>query len=187
MKKILFLAACFLAAPVLAEKADSGKRTTIEADAVDIDDVTQTKVLTGKVEIHRGTLVMKSDNAVVKESPDGYQTAVLTSAPGKMANFRQKRDGGADLWIEGQAERIEYDQKNELVRLYKTAKIRQLDGTRLENEIDSEFISYDSRKEVFSGRNDASGENKAGKGRVILIMEPRQPKPAASAPVPGKQ
>jgi lipopolysaccharide export system protein LptA len=59
----------------------------------------------------RGTLLMKSTKAVVKEDPEGYHVRGADSAPGKQATFRQKRDGGPDLWVEGQAERIEYDER----------------------------------------------------------------------------
>jgi lipopolysaccharide export system protein LptA len=48
-------------------------------------------------------------------------------------------------------------------------------------EMDSEFISYDNRKEVLVGRNDANGENKAGNGRGSITLQPRRT-PAAGAP-----
>ena len=126
------------------------------------------------------TLRLVADKAVYKDTDDGVNV-MLTAAPGKLATFRQKRDGGPDLWIEGEAQRIEYDERSSLVKLFGSAKIRQLEGTRMTDETQSEFISYDSRKEVFAVRNDASGENKPGKGRVTLILAPRKAQPAQPA------
>ncbi|HEY1043605.1 MAG TPA: lipopolysaccharide transport periplasmic protein LptA [Telluria sp.] len=182
MKRHLIIASlCLLSAGVHAEKADSNKPTTISAETVDIDDVSQTHILTGNVELSRGTLVMRSEKATIRETPDGWQIATLLGGDGKPATFRQKRDGGADLWVEGRAERIEYDQKTEVAKLFSKANITQLEGKRVTDEVNGEFISYDSRKEVFAVRNDASGENKPGKGRVTLILAPRKAQSAQPA------
>ena len=186
-RTLIFVSLCLAAGWASAEKADSNKPTSISAETVDIDDVTQTHVLSGNVELRRGTLVMRSEKATIRETPDGWQTATLVGGDGKQASFRQKRDGGADLWIEGRADRIEYDQKNELVRMFSNANIKQLDGPRVTDEVDGEFVSYDSRKEVFAVRNDASGQNKPGKGRVTLIMAPRQPAPQTTQPQPAQE
>ena len=184
MKKIL--AAMFLLLPLAAsaEKADALKPLNIEFDKAGVDQVTQNYVATGNVIITRGTMILKSDRAEVKEAPDGYHTFILTADPGKFATFRQKRDGGPDLWDEGQAQRIEYDERNDLVKLFSKAVIRQLEGTKVTQEMDSEFISYDNRKEVLVGRNDASGADKPGGGRGSITLQPRRPAagaPAASA------
>ncbi|MFD2365489.1 lipopolysaccharide transport periplasmic protein LptA [Pseudoduganella sp. GCM10020061] len=196
MKRHLIIASlCLFATAAWAEKADSNKPTTITAETADFDDVTQSHVLTGSVELQRGTLVMRSERATVRETPDGWQIATLVGGNGKLATFRQKRDGGADLWVEGRAERIEYDQRTEVAKLFSKANITQLDGKRVTDEVNGEYISYDSRKEVFAVRNDASGENKPGKGRVTLILAPRktqaaqpaQPAPAAQPAQPAAQ
>jgi len=183
MKKIL-AAAIFLLLPLAAsaEKADALKPINIEYDKADVDQVTQNYVATGNVVITRGSMVLKSDRAEVKEAPDGYHTFILTAAPGKVATFRQKRDDGPNMWDEGQAQRIEYDERNDLVKLFSKAVIRQLEGTRVTQEMDSEFISYDNRKEVLVGRNDASGADKPGGGRGSITLQPRRPATATPAP-----
>ena len=183
MKKIL-AAAIFLLLPLAAsaEKADALKPINIEYDKADVDQVTQNYVATGNVVITRGSMVLKSDRAEVKEAPDGYHTFILTAAPGKVATFRQKRDDGPNMWDEGQAQRIEYDERNDLVKLFSKAVIRQLEGTKVTQEMDSEFISYDNRKEVLVGRNDASGADKPGGGRGSITLQPRRPATATPAP-----
>jgi lipopolysaccharide export system protein LptA len=183
MKNIL--AAAFLSLLSLssahAERADSLKQAVINFDSLDVDEVTQTRILTGNVILTRGTLTLKSDRALLKETPDGYMNVTLTSGPGRVATFRQKRDGGPDLWVEGQAERIEYDERVELVKLFSKAIVKETENGRLTNELDGAFISYDNRKEVATVRNDASGENKLGGGRGTLIIAPRRAAPAPAA------
>ena len=171
--------------PAHAERADSLKQAVINFDSLDVDEVTQTRILTGNVVLTRGTLVMKSDRALVKETPEGYMNVTLTSGPGRVATFRQKRDGGPDLWMEGQAERIEYDERVEVVKLFSKAVVKELENSRLTNQIDGAYISYDSRREVATVRNDASGESKVGGGRGTLIIAPRRTAtgtPAAASP-----
>jgi lipopolysaccharide export system protein LptA len=175
MKKLL--AAAFLSMLSLtaaAERADSLKPATIEYDSADVDGITGTRVFTGNVVLTRGTLLLKADRAVVNESPEGYMSVTLTASNGKLTTFRQKRDGGPDLWVEGQAERIEYDERSELVRLYSNALIKELENSRMTNQITGPFISYDNRKEVATVRNDVSGQTKAGGGRGTLILSPKR-------------
>ena len=191
MKKIRHnvVAAAFLSLLSLtasAERADSLKQAVINFDSLDVDEVTQTRILTGNVVLTRGTLTMKSDRALVKETPEGYMSVTLTSGPGRVATFRQKRDGGPDLWMEGQAERIEYDERVEVVKLFSKAVVKELENGRLTNQLDGAYVSYDSRREVASVRNDASGDSKAGGGRGTLIIAPRRTAPAAApAAAPG--
>ena len=185
MKNILHnvLAAAFLSLLSLsasAERADSLKQAVINFDSLDVDEVTQTRILTGNVVLTRGTLTLKSDRALLKETPEGYMSVTLTSGPGRVATFRQKRDGGPDLWVEGQAERIEYEEREELVKLFSKAVVKELENGRLTNELDGAYISYDNRREVAAVRNDASGQTKSGGGRGTLIIAPRRTAPAAA-------
>ena len=97
-KNILALALLgLLALGASAEKADAGKQAVIDYDTLDVNEVTQTTTLTGNVIVTKGTLVLKSEKAVIKESPEGDMYVTLTSSAGKPATFRQKRDGGRDL------------------------------------------------------------------------------------------
>ncbi|MTW03772.1 lipopolysaccharide transport periplasmic protein LptA [Pseudoduganella ginsengisoli] len=172
-----------------AEKADSYKKTEIEYDTADLDDVKQIQTLRGNVVLTRGTLKMKSAMAVVTQDAEGYQYVTLTGAPGKPATFRQKRDGAGDQWVEGEAERIDYDGHIELVKLFSKAKIRRLEGSRPSDEVAGEFISYDSRKEYFSVRNTVTGDSKPGAGRGTMVIQPsskRVPPEGAVQPEAGK-
>ena len=161
---------------VHAEKADSNKPTIVDADQMAYDDVKQINTFTGTVVLTRGTLVMKAARVVVTQDAAGYQFATLFAAPGGLASFRQKRDGGTDLWIEGEAERIEYDGKTELAKLFSKAKMRRLEGTKPTDEVEGEFISYDSRTEFFAVNNTVTGgQGKPGSGRIKAVIQPRTP------------
>jgi lipopolysaccharide export system protein LptA len=179
--------AAALAAPVaLAERADRYKPTNVEADRMNYDDLKQVNEFTGSVVLTKGTITIRGDRMVLRQDPEGYQYGTTT---GKLASFRQKRDG-VDEWIEGYAEEIFYDGKAETVRLTGRAKVRRLEGTRVADEIDGAVIVYDSRSEQFSvdGSGQAKGPSTAG-GRVRVTIQPRlgdAPAGAGGAPAgPG--
>lgn len=187
MKRTLAAAVALVLAPLAqAERADSLKPLNITWNTIDVDSVPQTTVFTGNVIATRGTLLLKADRAEVKAAPDGYRTAVLTAAPGKAVFFRQKRDTGADEWIEGQADRVEYDERTEVVKMFSNASLRHLEGRRASDEMNSAFISYDNRKDSLLGRNDASGADAPGKARGSITYQPRRTA-AAVQPEAGKQ
>jgi len=157
-----------------AEKADFSKPTNVEANQMFYDEAKQTNTFIGNVVLTRGTLVMHADKLLVRQDQAGHQYATLYAPPGGSTKFRQKRDGGKDLWIEGSAaDRIEYDTKTEVAKLFRQAKVKMLDGARVTDEVEGEFISYDSRAEFYSVSNSTSGESKPGGGRVRATLQPR--------------
>lgn len=176
MKQIIFcsLLAFNLALAGLAhaEKADAEKATNVEADQMAYDDIKQINTFNGNVVLTRGTLIMKAAKVVVTQDPSGYQFATLYAPPGGLATFRQKRDGGPNLWVEGQAERIEYNGKAELVKMFTRSKLRRLEGEKLTDEVSGELITYDSKVEFFTVNNSPTGD-KAGGGRVTAVIQPR--------------
>jgi lipopolysaccharide export system protein LptA len=177
MKRFFTLFLLMLSATVTshvhAEKADSAKPTNIEADQMAYDDVKQINTFTGNVILTRGTLIMKAGKLVVTQDPAGYQFATLLAPAGGLATFRQKREGGENQWVEGQAERIEYDGKAELVKLFSKARMKRLEGNKPTDEVEGEFISYDSRAEFFAVNNTANGDSKPGGGRIKAVIQPR--------------
>lgn len=156
-----------------AERADALKPVNMTYRAIHIDEVARNTVATGNVVIVRGTMVVNADRAEVKEALDGYRTFILTAAPGKLVTFRQKRDGGADLWSEGQAQRMEYDERTDVINLYLDATIRQLDGKKVMQQMEQAFISYDNRSEQLLGSN-GPGVTDAPAGRGMVTFEARR-------------
>ena len=94
---------CALATTAQAEKADKDKPMNIEADSMRYDDLKQVNVFTGKVQMIKGTILSRGARVDIRKDPQGYQYGVVTAEPGKLAYFRQKREG-VDEYIEGEAD-----------------------------------------------------------------------------------
>lgn len=167
--------ACTLAGSAMAERADREKPTNIEANQMLYDESKQLNTFIGNVVVTRGTLVMHGEKLILKKDSAGYQFGTLYAPAGGTATFRQKRDGGKDLWMEGYAaDRIEYDTKNEVAKLFKRSRVKMLDGSKVTDEVEGEFISYDTRTEFYTANNTVSGESKPGAGRVRATIQPRE-------------
>jgi lipopolysaccharide export system protein LptA len=175
------LAACFVVPTALAERADRLKPAIIEADANglgQLDLQKQVMVLSGNVVITKGTMVIRAARVEYTKTPGGYDKAIAYGAPGKPATFRQKRDG-VDEYMEGEAERLEYDGKTDVVKFINNATVRRLRGATLADEITGNLVTYDSITEVMNvtGGSAATASNPSGRVRVVLT-----PADAGSAP-----
>jgi lipopolysaccharide export system protein LptA len=165
--------------PAAAETADRDKPMNAEADALRYDDLKQTSVFTGNVVITKGTTIIRGAQVDVSQDPEGYQLAVATAAPGKLAYYRKKRDG-VDEFIEGEGERIEYDSRADLVKFIKRAVVRRYKGAALNDETTGALIVYDNNTDVFTVNSDAQNRSAANpSGRIRAMLTPRG---AASAP-----
>lgn len=161
-----------------AEKADRQQPMTIAADRQSsIDLLKQVVVFQGNVQINQGTIAIRADRVEVRQTPDGLYHATATGGP---ASFRQKRDG-VDEYIEGRADRVEYDGGSDQVHFIGHAVVRRLRGTTPADEITGDRISYDNVGERFSVQGGASNVSPANpSGRVRAVLTPRGA--AASAP-----
>jgi len=176
----LALALCGLllfAAPSSAEKADREKPVNLEADRVTVDDAKQIAVFEGNVVLTQGTLQIRGNRMEVRQDKEGFRHGTTW---GNLAYFRQKRDG-VDEYIEGWAERIEYDGRAEKMQMFTRAMMK-----RGEDEVRGNYISYDSQTEfyqVIGGGAKAATTNNPD-GRVRAIFQPKgKDQPASGAPV----
>lgn len=175
--KLLILAFCIgLSLPAHAERADADKPTNIEADQMTADDIKQVTIFTGNVIVTKGTVLIKAAKAVLVQDPEGYQYVTLYAAPGKLASMRQKLDGGPDLWMEGYGEKIEYDNKNEVVKFFTRARVKRLQGSVVTDDVTGEYIAYDGKTENYRVNNTSEGVSKPGAGRVKAVIQPREKK-----------
>lgn len=177
------LLACGLVMPdASAEKGDRGKPLNVEADQPSrLDMLNQVVVFNGNVVVTKGTLTMRADRIEVRETPDGYHQATAIGSAARPATFRQKRDG-VDEYIEGQADRLEYDGRADTVRFVGNAQVRRLRGAAVADEVSGALITYDNTAEVFSVAGGAASPANPG-GRVRAVLVPREA--AASAPADG--
>jgi lipopolysaccharide export system protein LptA len=166
-----------------AERADRDKPTQILADRFVGDELKQTVVYTGNVTLTRGTLRITGERLELREDPERYRYAVVTAAPGKLASFRQRRDAttpGVEEYVEGYAERIEYDERAETVKFIDRAQWRRLENGEPRDELSGSLIVYDSRNSRYWA--EGSADPARGDGRVRTIIAPRADAPAATAP-----
>jgi lipopolysaccharide export system protein LptA len=150
-----------------AEKADRTKPMVVESDRAEFDEATQTRVLVGKVVITKGTLVIRADKIVIKQDPQGFATL---NATGKLASFRQKREG-LEQHVEGFAERVDYDEKSETLKLIQRAQLRRLEKELVADEVLGSQINYDAKTEnytVESGSGAQSSQNPSGRVRIVI-------------------
>ena len=174
----------FLTGPVLAEKADRDKPMNVEADALRYDDLKQTSVFTGKVVISKGSIVIRGAKVDVRQDPEGYQYGVVTAEPGKLAYYKQKREG-MDEYMEGEADVIEYDGKSDRVKFIRRAELRRLRGATVADEMTGSLITYDNSTDVFTvdgGPGSPAAGPGTAPGRIRAILSPRNTS-SASAPV----
>jgi len=161
----------------LAENADRNKPVKLEADKVTIDDAKQVAVFVGNVVLRQGTLEIRGDRMEVRQDKEGFK---FGTAWGDRAYFRQKRDGSEE-YIEGWAERLEYDGRAETMKMFNKAQVR-----RGQDEIRGNFISYDAKSEFYqvTGGGKKAADMKYSGGRVHAVIQPKsKQKPKSNAPL----
>ena len=172
--------AAVAATPVHAEKADRFKPLNVEADLPGkIDLLNQHVVFNGNVVVTKGTMTIRANRIEVRESPDGYHTAVAYGSPTQHATFRQKRDA-PDEYIAGDAERLEYDGKSDVIRFVNNASVRRLRGSDTADEISGNLVTYDSGTEVFNVTGGAASTAANPGGRVRAVLTPKEGSAAAA-------
>jgi lipopolysaccharide export system protein LptA len=177
------LAAALL--PAAAERADREKEIVVGADRLTADDNAKTSTFEGAVVITQGTMRMTANKVTVREDKDRHKFYVANGEP---VTFRQKRDN-VDEWIEGFAERAEFDDRNDVLKLYSRARVK-----RNNDELAGDFISYDMKREVAEVTGAPANAKSPNAGRVKVIITP--PKKSAEGekapalnlkPDPGSQ
>ena len=165
MKALLLAALALFAAQAAAEQADSTKPTQIEANKMQADDVRRLTIFEGNVVVTRGTLKIDADRIVVHQDAEGYQHSTATGNP---VRFRQRLDpkppateGG---WMEGEAQRIEIDDKSGKIELFDAARVN-----RAGDEVAGNYILVDQRAAFFSVTPGKGG------GRVSATLQPKPP------------
>ncbi len=154
---IAVLAIVFTSPLVLAEKADREKPINIEADKVSLDDNQKVSVFEGNVVLTQGTTKIVANKITVRQDKQGNQTA---TALGKPATFRSKREG-VEEYVDGSAERIEYDGRTDKVELFTNAWLK-----RNKDEVRGNYVSYEGSTEFYQALA-------APSGRVTVTMQPK--------------
>jgi len=172
--------ACCLALPAAAEKADRAKDIHIGAELATADDANRTSTWEGNVVITQGTMRMTAARVVMKEDAQGFRHYTATGTP---VTYREKRDN-VDEWVEGFAQRAEFDERSDLLKLFDNARVKSN-----QNEIAGQYIQYDMNKQVVQVQGAAPGQSVPG-SRVKAVIVPAKKeeagKPAPAPPVAPK-
>lgn len=181
INRIATLALCLLVTtPALAEKADRNKPMLLEANSASIDDAKKVQILVGDVIITKGTMVLKAERVVITEDKFGFQKGVAYASDKKLAYFRQKQEG-KESWVEGEAERIEYDTNSEVAEFFQRAWVKN--G---EDKIRGDYIWYDSISEKYLASSGKNANPKAPPTRVRATIQPKA-KDADDTPAPRSE
>jgi lipopolysaccharide export system protein LptA len=166
--KLAFLVAVALAAPTFAhgEKADRDKPTQVEANRMSADDARRLNIFEGDVVVTKGTMRLTADRLVVRQDAEGFQYA---TANGRPARFRQRQDpkpGEKEgVWIDGEALRIELDDRNQKIELFDKARVNR--GC---DEVAGDYIAVDQRSDFYEVKG---GKDAGAKGRVKAVIAPK--------------
>jgi len=163
------LCASLLATPVHAEKADRDKPVNLEADTVTLDDVKKISVYQGNVILSQGTMMLRADRLQVSQNADGLDKV---SASGRPVAFRQKLDGREEF-IEGFADRVEYDSVSSQLELIGQAQLR-----RGSDELRGAQISYNANTEFYKVIGQPGAQTPSGRVRAVIRPKPRNAQPA---------
>lgn len=171
---ILSLSLLGFSGRVMAEAADRDKPIDLEADTVKVDDSKQISTYSGNVILTQGTLVIHADKLIVREDSEGFQHSTSLGNP---TTFKQKMEGKNE-YMQGSAQRIEYDGRMDKVQLYTKAWVK-----RGEDIVHGEYIMYDANAEYAEviGGGPPSSPGATG-GRVRAIIQPKGKKPVAPEP-----
>lgn len=170
-----------------AERADRQKPLHAEADALRYDDSKQLSIFTGHVVITKGTIIIRGDRVEVRQDPQGNQFGTVIGSPQALAFFRQKREG-VDEFIEGEAERIEYNGLTDVVQFINRAVMRRYRGATLTDETAGSKVTYDNNKDTFmvEGGAQRTADNPSGRVRAVLTPTPKpENAPASATPSTG--
>lgn len=157
-----------LAGAAHAELADRDKEIVIRADQAGMNEKTGEHVLTGRVHITQGTMVVDADRANQLNRSDGSQ---LVRAEGRPVKFRQKMEG-QNTWLDAHGDRVDYDSKSGDVKLSGNAWLK-----RGEDEFTGSTIVYNTNTEVYhaeGGPHAPAATGDAPQGQVKIVIQPKK-------------
>jgi len=173
----IFAMAALAALPAAAERADRDKEIVVGADRLTADDNAKTSTFEGSVVITQGTMRMTADKVTLREDKDRHKYYVALGGP---VTFRQKRDN-VDEWIEGFAERAEFDDRNDTLKLFNRARAK-----RNNDELAGDVITYDMKREVAEVTGAPANAKSQNNGRVkVIILPPKKADEKAPAEKPA--
>jgi len=172
---------CALITPTAyADRADRDKPINIEADRMVADNAKKIATFEGRAVLTQGTLVIRADKIVVRQDESGFQYGTATGRP---ATFRQKREGSEEFF-DGDALRIEYNGKTEMVEFFESAHLHRDGG----DDVRGNYILFNQKTEFFTVKSssDPKQDPASGSGsRVTATIMPKKKEDSAQVPAPS--
>lgn len=163
MKRALAVALAACALSAAAEKADQEKPTQIEANRMSADDARRMNIFEGNVILTKGTLNVRAERIVVRQDAEGYQFATATGSPVRFKQRQDPKEGEKEgRWMDGEALRIEIDDRNQKIELFDNARVN-----RGGDEVAGNYIFVDQRSDFYTVTPGKSG------GRVRAVIQPK--------------
>ena len=164
MRAALAFVLIFISCPAFSEKADKEKPTQVEANKMSSDETRRLTIFEGNVLLTKGTMTVRAERIVVRQDAEGYQYATATGAPVKFRQRLDPKEGQEASWMDGEALRIEVDDRKQTIELHEKARVN-----RGGDEVLGNYIFVDQRSDFFSV---SAGKDSPG-GRVKATLQPK--------------
>lgn len=125
-----------------ALQSDQSKPTQFSADKVDFNDVDQKYVLTGKVVVKRGSILVKGSKAIVVVDPEGFQKISVIGDSMQFAEFTQQLDSPTLEFIHGEGELILYEERGDSLIISGQAFTSRSSGDQWRDKLNADQIQY---------------------------------------------
>ena len=136
----------------------------VDADSLKHDDKNLITTFIGNVVLIRNNLTIKGDLLQLKQTEDGLSYGHIIGNP---AIFKQKREAEEE-WIEGKAQRLDYDERNSMFFLLGNATLQRKKNGKIKDEVSGDKLSYSNLTEVYKA------ETIPGKTRTRMTLMPRK-------------
>ena len=173
--------ATLLATPALADKTDSNKPMDFRANSANMDEYRKLYNYIGQVRMTQGSRQLTADKVSIKQDAAGFSKSVATGSAQKLAHVKQRENDGKG-WMEGWAERIEYDDRTDKFIFFDQARIKTST-----DDAKGEVIIYDNVTERYQIL--AKGQPIPEVGKSLPAQPapaPHPPKPTGFIPAPSK-
>lgn len=132
-----------------AEKADQDKPIILEAEQVSVNDVQQIYDLKGQVLLIKGSIVVTGEDGHIQVDPEGYEFVDVKGSPETTASFRQRREGPADEFMQGNGTQVVYNAKTEVLTITGDASLKRLLNMQMLDQLRGWKIEYDDVKQYY--------------------------------------
>ena len=136
----------------------------VDADSLKHDDKNLVTTFTGNVVLIRNNLTIKGELLQLKQTENGLSYGHIIGNPAK---FKQKREVDGE-WIEGEATRLDYDERNSTFFLSGNASLKRKKDGKIKDEVSGDKLSYSSITDVYKA------ETSPGRTRTRMTLMPRK-------------